>query len=212
MAWRHVTRTGFTHWKVLERAVGYVGTTKGTGITYRKPKSLRSISYADSNYATNVDNRRSITGNINTLGGMLTNWCSKTQQSVTLSSTEAEYIALVNAAQEMIFTQMLLSEVDRSDEPGIIFVDNTGAIFLVRNAQVSGRTKHIDVRHHFIRDLQHGVDGDDKKVKLQVRFVVSEDNHSDGMTKNLVEGLFLKHAKAMKEGKLECWREDVGKE
>ena len=83
----------------------------------------------------------------------------------------------------------------------IIYEDNLGAIYLVKNQQVSPRTKHIDIRHHYLRELQ----GD----RLDVRFVRSEDNSSDIMTKNTARELFEKHAKRIREGLLSCWKEDV---
>jgi hypothetical protein len=86
--------------------------------------------------------------------------------------------------------------------PAIIFEDNLGAIFLAKNAQVSARTKHIDVRHHFIRDLI-------KEKQLTIKFVKSEDNPADIMTKNTNRDLFQKHSKNITHGTLPCWREDV---
>lgn len=91
---QHMSNPGIEHWQALDRLVGYM---KGKGehtLIYRKPTEYRSISYVDLNYATNVETRKSVTGMINTIGGMITHWSSKTQSTVTLSSTEAEYIAL----------------------------------------------------------------------------------------------------------------------
>jgi hypothetical protein len=199
---QHMSNPGEEHWKALERAVGYVATTKGKGLTYRAPKTLRPIMFADSNYATNEDNRRSVTGNLYTIGGSLVNWMSKTQSTVTLSSTEAEYVSLATCAQELRFTQMILEEIAEPLGPGIIYEDNVGAIFLVKNKQVSQRTKHIDVRHHYVRELY-------EKKQLEVRFIRSEENHADLLTKNLPEEMFVRHTKAIRSGVLERRREDV---
>lgn len=163
---------------------------------------MRSKSYVDSNYATNTENRKSVTGMINTVGGTVTNWMSKGQVSVTLSSTEAEYVALATCAQETMFTQSLLDELGLTVRPGIIHEDNTGAMFLVKNRQISARTKHIDVRHHFIRDLWENGD-------IGVEFVRSENNPADLLTKNLAEKEFDSHAKDVMNGTLACWKEDV---
>ena len=96
---------------------------------YRVPKIMKSISYVDSNYATNIDNRRSVTGMINTIGGTITNWMSKVQNTVALLSTEAEYMALTVCAHESKFTNMLLTELGTCNKPAIIYEDNTGSIF-----------------------------------------------------------------------------------
>ena len=97
--------------------------------------------------------RKFVSGMIGKLGGMMTNWSSRTIKTTALSSTESEYIALGGSGQELKFMCMLLQEVGIGQLPGIIYEDNEGAIFLAKNQQVSMRTKHIDVRYYFIRDL-----------------------------------------------------------
>ena len=149
---QHMSNPGKEHWVAMTRFVGYL---KGKGehtLLYKPPIEYRSMIYADSNYATNIDNRRSVSGMVNTIGDMITSWASKTQMAATPSSTEAEYVSLVACAQETIFQNQLLSELGSCNKPGIIKEDNTGAIFLVNNKQVSSCTKHIAIRHHFIRE------------------------------------------------------------
>jgi hypothetical protein len=130
------------------------------------------------------------------LGGMTTNWTSKKPQRVSLSSSEAEYQALSECVQEeSVFTQNLVQELTGVKTPTIIYEDNLGTIFLVKNQQVSSRTKHMDIRHHFMRDLQ-------EKKDLNVRFKRSQNNSADIMTKNTTRDI---HGK----GTLEFWKEDV---
>ena len=81
---------------------------------------------------------------------MIANWMSKSQATTTLSSTEAKYVSFAMCAQETLFQQMLLDEIATCNKPGIIFEDNTGAIYLVKNKQVGPRTNHVSARHHFI--------------------------------------------------------------
>jgi hypothetical protein len=95
----------------------------------------------------------SVSGRINTVGGTISNWTSKKQGSVTFSSTEAEYYALSECAQEAIFTQNLLMELTKMRQTAIIYEDNLGDIFLTKNQQLSQRTKHRDIRQHFLRNL-----------------------------------------------------------
>jgi hypothetical protein len=85
---------------------------------------------------------------------MITNWTSKKQQSISLSSLEAEYQALSVCTQEAVFTRNLVEELPGQNKPALIYEDNLGTIFLFKDQQVSSRSKHIDVRHHFMRDLQ----------------------------------------------------------
>jgi hypothetical protein len=134
---KHFQKPVQEHWKELERFVGYLkANKKSIKITYREPIELRPMAMVDSNYATNLDDRRSVTGAIFTVGGTITNWIPKTQGSVTLSSSEAEYVGIATAAQEVRCTQQLLEEVMMHVTPAIIYEDNTGAIFLVKNQQV----------------------------------------------------------------------------
>jgi len=120
------------------------------------------------------------------MGGMLIHYFSKTQSIVTLSSTEAEYCVFTPAVQEIMFQLMLLEEWNLGVKPAFILEDNQAAIFLVRNQCVGQRTKHIDIRYHFIR--QHFPD------KFVPMFVDSENNDSDMMTKNQSTDLFKKHS------------------
>jgi hypothetical protein len=147
----------------MERCVGYLAGEGTKPLCLRKPRVLQSISDCDSDYAKDENDRRSGSERINTLGGMTTNWTSKKQHTVSLSSSEAEYQALSECVQKVVFTQNLVEELTGQKKPAIIYEDNLGTIFLVKNQQVSSRTRHIDIRHHFMRYLQ------DKK-EFDVRF------------------------------------------
>jgi hypothetical protein len=198
----HLSSPGNAHWKALERCVGYLASLKDSKLTFRKPRELRSISYCDSDYAKSEDDRKSIGGRINTIGGTITNWTSKKQSTVALSSTESEYQALSDCTQEAMFTQNLIEEITGERKAAIIYEDNLGAIFLCKNQQVSSRTKHIDVRHHYMRNLL-------EEKRLDIRFIRSEDNSSDICTKNTSKEIHDKLTPKIKDGKLECWKEDV---
>jgi transposase InsO family protein len=198
----HLSNPNESHWQALGRCVGYLKHTKFNKLKYRAPRELRSISLCDSDYAKDENDRKSISGRINTVGGTITNWTSKKQSTVALSSTEAEYHSLSECAQESIFTQNLIKELLNLSLTAIIYEDNLGAIYLTKNQQVSSRTKHIDVRHHFLRDLWQ-----DKRI--DIRFVRSENNSSDIMTKNTPASIHDQHTIMIKDGRLKCWKEDV---
>jgi hypothetical protein len=204
---RHFANPGEAHWKALDRFVGYLKANKeDVKLTYRKPRELRPVSMVDSNYATDKADRRSVSGNLHTLGGIIVGWLSKTQNSVTLSVTEAEYVSASTGGQEIVFLTMLLRECGIEVKlPGILLEDNTGAIFLIKNQQVGVRTKHIDVRWHWLREKR------DAGI-VEVVFTKSENNESDILTKNTIESLHTKHAKSMREGRLfvyENWQEII---
>ena len=170
---RQMSNPGILHWKAMKRVVGYLLGKKLHGLVMRKPENLIPINYCDASYA-----KKSVSGMIGTIGGMMTSWSSRTIKTTTLSSTESEYVALSECGQELKFVGMLLEEIGISKSPGIIYEDNEGAIFLAKNQQVGMRTKYIDVRYHFIRDLI-------RDKFLDLRYVESENNYADIMTKNV---------------------------
>ena len=194
---QHLEAPGEEHWKYINRMVGFLKTRIKKGKIIRKPKELRYVGWSDSDYAKAKD-RKSITGNITTLGGSPVHGSSKGQSCVCLSSTEAEYVALSTLAQEMRFGQQLLDEIagDEHQYPGILYEDNLGAMFLSHNRQVGQRTKHIDIRYHFIRNMV-------EDNVLKVEFTRSENNYADILTKNLNQELFNKHASKINNGLLE---------
>ena len=119
--------------------------------------------------------------------GCLISWKSRKQKSVTLSSSEAEYVAISEVCAELIFLKQVLEFLNiKFTLPIIVRVDNVGAIYLANNAISGPRMKHVDIRYHFVRDLiETGI--------VEISFVRSEENDSDVFTKNLGEELFCKH-------------------
>ena len=149
------------------------------------------IVFSDSNFAGDKETRISVAGFILYLMGVPISWRSKGMKSVTLSSSEAEYIALSEAAKEVKFVYQLLSSMGvKVRLPIVIRVDNIGAIFMSENVAVSQRTKHIDVRYRFVQ--QFVIDG-----FIKVIFVKTIDNDADIFTKNLGGELHTRHAHKM---------------
>jgi hypothetical protein len=183
-------------WLEVMKYVGYLKKhKKGIKMTYQKQKELRVVSNADSNYATNNEDRRSISGHLHTVGGTLVSWMSKTQESVALSSCESEYVSLPSGSQEAKFIQMLLTEVMHCVTPRIMLEDNTGAIFLLKNVSVGAHTKHNDIRWHYIYGLR--ANGD-----LEVDFVCSEDNEADICMENLRLKLLGPFSESIQNGRI----------
>jgi len=193
------------HWKHVGRFVGYLSKQLEEEGMYalklRKPKSLKIEAWCDSDYASNKDNRKSISGNIVTLGGCIVSWTSKTQRTTALSSSEAEYVALALCAAECKFVSMLVDEMTTGQElPFLVHEDNTGAIFMVQNTQVGTRTKHIDVKYHFSKDLV-------EEGKMKVVYVNSKSNYADLLTKNVREEDFLRLREDIRNGTM-CEEEE----
>ena len=141
----------------------------------------------DSDCAKDEESRKSISRALHTMGEMITGWSSKMQATATLSTTEAEYIAMSYCCQEVKFQKSLIEElVGFSIRTSTVFSDNNAAMFLTRNHQVSQRMEHIDVRHHWIRELQ-------ESSVLTVKFVGTDYNTADLFTKKLSVSSFERH-------------------
>jgi hypothetical protein len=180
------------HWKTMLRLVKYVVDTEDYGLKIkpnRKDEMFVLEGISDSEYAGDTDTRISVYGYIIYFCGAPIAWKSKSGKSVTLSSTEAEYFALSEVAKEIIFIKQVIESMGyKMSYPIIIKVDNVGAIYLANNYTTSQRTKHIDIRQHFVREfIEDGI--------LKILFVKSEDNDADIYTKNTSEELFNKHAR-----------------
>ena len=111
--------------------------------------------FSDSDWAGDLDNRKSTSGYIFQVGGTAVSCKCRKQSCVALSTAEAEYIALSQAAQEAIWLRQLNTDVQgESSEPTILYEDNQAAICLSKNTQCHGRSKHIDIKYHFIASQQ----------------------------------------------------------
>jgi len=145
--------------------------------------------FSDSNYGGDRDSRRSVTGYVIYLLGVPLIWKSKSQRSVALSSTEAEYMAVSEVCADIMFLKQVLEFVGVSIQyPIEVHVDNVGAIFLANNATTGPRTRHIDIRYHYVRDFI-------EDCVIVVRFVPSGKNDADPYTKNTTEAIFNEHTK-----------------
>jgi hypothetical protein len=135
--------------------------------------------YSDSNYARDKDDRKSITGYVILISGVPISWKSKGQANVTLSSTDAEYVALCKTVREVKFIAQLLGTLSvEFKRPIRIHVNNIGPVFLSENRNSSEHTKHIDIKYHYIREqIDAGL--------VEIKFVRLEENLADLFTKNL---------------------------
>jgi hypothetical protein len=193
----HLTAPNEEHWKSLDHLIGYLKGGTHHGMKMRAPLGRQIVVFVDSDYASDRNDRKSISGHLVTIGGCLVSWQSKKQTGVTLSSTEAEFVAMSTAATEIKFVVSLLTEIHGTAPtmPSILKEDNTGAIFMAKNTAIGQRTKHVDVRHRFVNDMV--LNGE-----LFVDHIRSEENPSDAMTKNLPLPLHAKHVRVISEGKL----------
>ena len=175
----HMTAPGEAQWKALERLLGYLKFHRRP-LKLRAPNELRVVGIFDADWGTDKNDRKSISSYFTTIGGtFLTQWQSKKQQTVALSSCESETMAGTLCSQEVLFEMNLLQEMvgDDLQTPSYIYGDNVASLFLAQNNAVSQRTKHIDIRYRFMNDLV-------QSSKAELRHVKSEDNTSDINSKN----------------------------
>jgi hypothetical protein len=146
---------GKAHWAAVKRILSYLAGTTTHGILFSGEGRTNLVGYTDYDNAGDMENRRSTSGYIFLhLGGAIS-WGSKRQSCTVISTTEAEYVAASNATQEAIWIQRLLSQIGQLPHSLVrILCDNQSAIGLVHNPAHHQRTKHIDVKFHFIREKQ----------------------------------------------------------
>ena len=151
---RYLNNHGRVHHAAANNLLRYLKYTQDLGITYHHNRSFDLIGFSDSDWASDINTRKSTTGYLFMIAGGAISWKSRLQPTVALSSSEAEYMALSYAVQEAIALKRIRDEIhlNNSEEPVVIFEDNQGAIAMSHNPIHYAKTKHIHIRHHFIRD------------------------------------------------------------
>ena len=138
----------------MKRILRYLKGTSDLGLLYREDNPGEIAGYSDADWAGDVGDRKSTSGYVFLVGGAAVSWKSSKQSCIALSTAEAEYVALSPTAQEAIWLQQLASDLlSQSIRETTILEDNQSTICLAKNQQVHGRTKHIDIKYHFIHDL-----------------------------------------------------------
>ena len=171
------------HRAAAKRGFRYLKATSNMGIQYAgtEESEIRLIGYVDADWATNPDDRRSVTGYIFFLAGGPISWSTQRQKTTALSSTESEYMALSAAVQEAIWLRGMLKDLGfEQSKCTIIFQDNQSSIKLAKNPEMHQRTKHIDIRHHFVRECI-------ANEQIELKFVGTNEQKADIMTKALPE-------------------------
>ena len=141
-----------SHLKAVKRIMRYLKGTVDFGLFYSKSSTFDLISYSDADFAGSKSDRKSTSGTCHMLGHSLVSWFSKKQNCVSLSTTEAEYIAASLACTQVIWMKQTLKDFGLKFENTTILCDNTSAINLSKNPILHSRTKHIQIRHHFLRE------------------------------------------------------------
>ena len=183
------------HVKAARKIIKYLSATAHLGLTFRKDSKLEEVqldydfeTYVDADYSHKADYRRPVSGVAVCCGGTLVSWFSRTQKCVTLSTTEAEYVAMDDGVKETLYVrEVLVFLMPSLGSPSIgVFEDNKGAIDLAKNPLSSSHSKHIDVRYHFLRELVGTGD-------LPVKYLWTDDQHAENLTEAIGKKNFEKH-------------------
>ncbi|CAA6656934.1 unnamed protein product [Spirodela intermedia] len=163
------------HLAAVKQILRYVAGTKSWGLKYerKKEKQVQLTGFSDSDFAGDVDARKSTTGIIFFLANSPITWQSMKQKVVAQSSCEAEYIAAANAACQGVWLARVLAEVHGS-APSVpmLKVDNKFAIALIKNSVLHGHSKHIEVKYHLVRESA-------EKGQINMEFIRSEEQLGD---------------------------------
>ena len=163
---------------------------KGTldfGLAYGKESALQV--YCDSSWASDLNDRRSVSGMVTMLNHGVVSYFSRKQKCAALSSSEAEYIAASEATKETIRLRRLLRQLPGyhlPDGPTIIQEDNQGCLAMANATSLSKRTKHIDVRYHYVNDMV-------REGEVILEYSATEVMLADMMTKPIPQDKHQKH-------------------
>lgn len=181
---RYMENPSEQHLSAAKRILRYVQGTREFGIQYKRGGEPSLVGFVDSDYAGDEDDRKSTSGYAFMWCGGAVSWASKKQPIVTLSTTEAEYVAAAYGACQGVWLKNVLNDIGL-DQELTVFCDNSSAIKLSRNPVLHGRSKHISVRYHFLRELvSEGV--------LSMEYCSTQDQIADIMTKPLKLDAFEK--------------------
>lgn len=186
---RFNTNPGPKHWEAVKHVFRYLKGTSKVTLQYTMTGDSKLIGYSDADWASDFDDRRSTSGYVFIMQEGAVSWSCKRQTTVFLSTCEAEYMALSAAVQEASWWRGLLLQFGQ-DDPIELRCDNQSTICIAKNGGYTSRTKHIDIRHHFIRDAL------DREI-VSLNFVKTDEQVADGLTKPLQRVKLERNRKAM---------------
>lgn len=179
------------HMMIAKRVLRYLRGTLDYGIFYEIFSVMQLLGFTDSDYARDVNDRKSTSGYVFLMNGAAICWSSRNQAIVTLSSTEAEYVAATSAACHSVWLKGILQELNVAGCECIdIMCDNSSAIKLSKNPVMHRRTKHIDVRYHYLRNLTN-------EGAMRLLYCGTSEQIADIMTKPIKLDQFEKLSKML---------------
>ena len=176
----------------MKRILRYLKGTIDYSFCYQG-KELRLMGYSDADWAGDLDERKSTSGYTFLLNNGVITWRSKKQTCIALSTMEAEFIACSAAVQEAVWLRRFLQSlgiVKGSSEPMIVYSDNQATIAYVTDPKYHGRTKHIDTKNNFIRDIT-------TRKEVFIKYIPTREMVADPFTKPIPKEMFSVHVKSL---------------
>ena len=162
----------------------YLRGTNGYGLKYASSVDMRLQGYANADWVGSVVGQKSTSGCCFTLGSAMVSWCSRKQSSVALSTAKAEYIALSVVVREAVWLCKLLTDLfDHEMDYTIIHCDNQSCVKLFENHVFHDRSKHIEIKYHYIRDMV-------QRKTIHVQYLPTHEQIEDIFTKPLANTKF----------------------
>lgn len=179
------------NWQEVKRILKYIKGTSDYGLFFKKNNTQVQLNvYSDSDCAADISTRISTTGYVVMLGTSVISWSSQKQSSVAQSTTDAEYFAANQASREIVWIKKLLSPLYNCQVPTTLFVDNQSALKMIKNPEFHKRTKHIDIKFHYIREkFNEGV--------FKLEYINTRNQVADILTKPLPRPAFEFHQRVL---------------
>ena len=189
---RFFSNYGKSQWESAKKILQYLKGTKELGILYSREEDQFVCGFVDADYGSDRVSRKSTTGCLFTFNGAPVVWISKRQTCIALSSTESEYIALAQGGKEAVWITRIYSELGMSfqDDPICLKTDSQSAMKLAKNPEHHDKSKHIDIRHHYIRQLV-------ESEKIILEYIPDKIQPADILTKSIVKENFLRKREFM---------------
>jgi len=185
---RYMSKPTTDHWTTARGVLKYLAGSVDRGITYGPMSELEG--YCDSDYAGDIDTRRSTTGYVFILNGGIISWSSRLQATVAVSTAEAEYMAAAQAVKEALWLRKLIADIGAPLKTIQMYTDNQAALTLLKNPIASARSKHIDIIYHFARERV-------ARKEIKFEYCPTAVMIADIMTKALAESKFEKCCSGM---------------
>ncbi|XP_055960563.1 secreted RxLR effector protein 161-like [Mercurialis annua] len=189
---RYRSNPGSEHWMTVKNIFKYLRRTKDMVLTYGGG-DLKIYGFTDSDFQSDIDDRKSISGFVFTCNGGAVSWKSSKQETTADSTTEAEYIAASDAAKEAVWIKKFVSElgvVPTIESAVPLFCDNNGAIAQAKEPRSHQKSKHIERRYHIIREIVG-------KGDVSLQKIASAENTADPLTKPMTQSQLDLHLEKM---------------